>query len=182
VDYLRAGLQLTVEQAAASEADDLDEARASWTAACSICMELPARKRKRFGCLNGCNHAFCLRCIREWRESRTQSRKAVLVCPVCRVLSTFVIPSLRHVTHPDRKARLIEAYRRNLKAIDCVHFARGDGVCPFGKACHYRHQQRAGEDAQAQRLCMGADGTLRVSTPKVTLLDFVATRAKTTPG
>ena len=182
VDYARAGLQLTAAEAAASEADDLDEARASWTAACSICMELPARKRKRFGLLNSCDHAFCLQCIREWRDTRTQSRNAVLVCPVCRVLSAFVIPSLRHVTQPERKARLIDAYRRNLKAIDCVLFARGDGVCTFGTRCHYRHQRRAGEDAEAQRLCMGADGTLRVSAPNVTLLDFVATRAKAGPG
>jgi E3 ubiquitin-protein ligase makorin len=154
---------------------DLAEARQSWTAACSICMELPARQRKRFGCLNACNHAFCLSCIRSWRDSRAQSRNAVLVCPVCRVLSTFVVPSLRHVTHPVRKARLIDAYRRNLKQIDCVHYAGGSGVCPFGSACHYAHRaSHGGGEQRAQRVCLDADGKMRVSAPKVSLLDYAA--------
>lgn len=55
---------------------------------CGICMEKPFMKGLSFGILPGCNHVFCLDCIRSWRtNSETYGADAVRVCPVCRVES-----------------------------------------------------------------------------------------------
>jgi E3 ubiquitin-protein ligase makorin len=72
-------------------------AAASAEVECGICLELVMSKPRigdrRFGLLSGCPHAFCLACIRDWRDGGTardaaehtagkleQARK----CPVCR--------------------------------------------------------------------------------------------------
>jgi hypothetical protein len=58
---------------------------ASADVACSICYEVvvdkPNRTEARFGVLPGCDHAFCLGCIREWRS---QGSTQVRACPMCR--------------------------------------------------------------------------------------------------
>jgi hypothetical protein len=48
--------------------------------------------RCRFGILPGCDHAFCIRCLREWRAKYEQGQ-AIRSCPVCRTVSYFLVPS-----------------------------------------------------------------------------------------
>lgn len=44
-----------------------------------------------------------------------------------------------HAPAPDEKVGIIARYKNKLGSIDCRHFARGDGSCPFGTSCFYRH-------------------------------------------
>ena len=46
----------------------------------------------RFGILPGCNHPFCVPCLRGWRSTYDQG-KIVRACPICRTVSYFVVPS-----------------------------------------------------------------------------------------
>ena len=60
---------------------------------CGICMERVAQKEDpRFGLLD-CEHAFCLGCIRQWRSKHTMSELAIRSCPLCRIVTYFIIPS-----------------------------------------------------------------------------------------
>ena len=35
-------------------------------------------------------------------------------------------------------------WRARLAAIDCMHFRSGEGTCPFGSSCFYRHAYKDG--------------------------------------
>ena len=115
---------------------------------CSICLDVVLEKRdpklRRFGLLENCTHAFCLTCIRSWRRTNSQGRKEVRGCPMCRVVSYFVTPSHVWVEDPEEKAGLIAGYKTKLKGIDCTHYRFGEGTCPFGDSCFYRHVDRYG--------------------------------------
>uniref|UniRef100_A0A7S2WI76 RING-type E3 ubiquitin transferase n=1 Tax=Mucochytrium quahogii TaxID=96639 RepID=A0A7S2WI76_9STRA len=111
---------------------------------CGICLEnIMQTSTKRFGILTGCDHVFCLKCIKDWRSSDTKSSEngQVLVrrCPLCREPSYFVIPCDRMVRDPERKKMLIEGYQQGMGTIHCKHFDRGNGTCPFGTSCFYKH-------------------------------------------
>ena len=74
---------------------------------CAICLECVLEKPRlgdrRFGLLSGCDHAFCLQCIRDWRdggvareapEAQTSSAlEQARRCPICREQSHFITPS-----------------------------------------------------------------------------------------
>jgi hypothetical protein len=119
------------------------ERQASLALECGICLERPSDKSERFGLLTSCDHAFCLRCIKDWRSSdmahKEESRGTVRRCPLCRECSFFIVPCDRMVRDRARKQKLIDAYQANLRQIDCKHFDRGNGTCPFGTSCFYRH-------------------------------------------
>jgi hypothetical protein len=59
------------EQEAADKSAE-DRAAASALVDCAICLECVMSKERigerRFGLLSGCSHAFCLACIRGWRD------------------------------------------------------------------------------------------------------------------
>ena len=78
---------------------------------CGICYECVVDKDERFGLLSGCNHVFCLTCLRNRRGNADQPKQTVRQCPVCRVETSFIIPSSRMVTKPERKKVLIDEYR-----------------------------------------------------------------------
>jgi hypothetical protein len=124
------------------------ERQASLALECGICLERPSDKSERFGLLTSCDHAFCLRCIKGWRSSdmahKEESRGTVRRCPLCRECSFFIVPCDRMVRDPARKNKLIDAYQANLRQIDCKHFDRGNGTCPFGTSCFYRHLYESG--------------------------------------
>lgn len=81
---------------------------------CGICLERIALKEDpRFGLLN-CDHAFCLSCIRTWRSKHTMSDFATKSCPLCRMVTYFIIPSSTWTTNPIEKQKIIDAYKKKL--------------------------------------------------------------------
>ena len=147
------------------------EFSATMETSCGICLECPAAKGKRLGLLLGCNHAFCLDCIRVWRATSDQGKDVVRICPVCRLPSDFVVPCDRLVVDPGRKDALVAAYKANCADIPCKYFNFGHGRCPFGTSCWYAHVTADGTPAD-QRLVVDEDGEIGVY-KKASLLDFV---------
>ncbi|RLN52936.1 hypothetical protein BBJ29_005412 [Phytophthora kernoviae] len=136
-----------------------EEIRLSQDLECGICYENVVAKGERFGLLSGCNHSFCLTCLRNWRGIADQPKQTVRQCPVCRVETNFIIPSGRMVTKPERKKVLIDEYRKNLSGIPCRHFDEGRGTCPFGTSCFYAHRYPDGTLTSRQvRTAVDADG------------------------
>jgi E3 ubiquitin-protein ligase makorin len=149
---------------------------------CAICLESVLGKpagegARRFGLL-ACPHAFCLSCIRNWRASDAADRdSAVRTCPVCRTTSHFVTPSAVWPRSPEEKEEILAAYKAKLGETDCMHFSYGDGRCPFGTSCFYRHAYRDGTlEVRQLRLAGNADGGVQVIGP-VSLASFLDTPA-----
>ncbi|KAK4285516.1 hypothetical protein QN277_002207 [Acacia crassicarpa] len=124
---------------------------------CNICLDRVLSKPKasecKFGMLPECDHAFCLSCIRNWRNSASNSEtdifqiannNTVRTCPVCRKLSYFVIPTPIWYSTKEEKQEIIDNYKANCKLIDCKHFDFGNGNCPFGARCFYKHTVKPG--------------------------------------
>nr|BAC77412.1 makorin ring-zinc-finger protein [Pisum sativum]BAC81564.1 makorin RING finger protein [Pisum sativum] len=122
---------------------------------CNVCLEhvlsKPKPSERKFGLLPECDHAFCLSCIRNWRNSAPSSEfetgnniNTVRTCPVCRQLSYFVIPSGIWYTTKEEKQEIIDNYKANCRLIDCKHFESGNGNCPFGASCFYKHTVKPG--------------------------------------
>ncbi|KAF7836031.1 E3 ubiquitin-protein ligase makorin [Senna tora] len=119
---------------------------------CNICLEhvlsKPKASDRKFGVLPECDHAFCISCIRNWRNSAPSSamgsNNAVRTCPVCRKLSYYVIPSNIWYSTKEEKEEIIDNYKTNCKLIDCKHFDFGNGNCPFGNNCFYKHTVKPG--------------------------------------
>ena len=48
---------------------------------CGICLDIVVDKKcqqeARFGILSGCNHIFCLECIRKWRAAKSYKNTTV---------------------------------------------------------------------------------------------------------
>ncbi|XP_034657905.1 probable E3 ubiquitin-protein ligase makorin-1 [Drosophila subobscura] len=109
---------------------------------CGICFDTimeKAGREKRFGILPNCNHIFCLECIRKWRQAKQFEHKITRACPECRVCSDFVCPSAFWVETKEEKDKLLNDYRAALGAKDCKYFNKGEGKCPFGNKCFYKH-------------------------------------------
>ncbi|XP_039964372.1 probable E3 ubiquitin-protein ligase makorin-1 isoform X1 [Bactrocera tryoni] len=109
---------------------------------CGICFDTimeKAGREKRFGILPNCNHIFCLECIRKWRQAKQFEHKITRSCPECRVSSDFVCPSAFWVETKEEKDKLLSDYRLALGVKDCKYFKKGDGKCPFGNKCFYKH-------------------------------------------
>lgn len=117
---------------------------------CSICLERvlskPTIAQRKFGILPECDHPFCIECIRNWRSNSPSSgidlNTALRACPVCRQHSYFVIPSTTWFSTSEEKQEIIDNYKRKLKSIDCKYFDFGNGTCPFGPICFYKHTIR----------------------------------------
>jgi hypothetical protein len=125
---------------------------------CGICYEVV---KGRFGLLTGCDHVFCIGCIRSWRKKGTENQgaDAVRVCPICRAPSWFIVPSSVHMRGA-RKDALIESYKTNLASIPCKNYEYGVRECPFGGSCFYAHLNPEGDRAQPERprIKIRADG------------------------
>ena len=115
---------------------------------CAVCYEDPMQ----FGLLNACDHVFCLKCVREWRNSKTKDLElrgsnVIKDCPLCRVRSDFVVPSFKFMTGQE-KEKEIQAYKTKLEKIPCKYFNRRGRyyrVCPFGDSCFYAHTDEDGK-------------------------------------
>ena len=143
---------------------------------CAICLERVLSKaalsERRFGLLSHCGHAFCLACIRGWRGAPGDAATAAAseharTCPVCRVRSHYIVPSLTWPRSDEEKAGLMAAYTARLAAVPCRHFDQGRGSCPFGSSCWYAHRYPDGSEAGPAPLRKygTADGELRVVEP-----------------
>ncbi|XP_055383558.1 probable E3 ubiquitin-protein ligase makorin-1 [Condylostylus longicornis] len=109
---------------------------------CGICFDIIMEKNgkeKRFGILPNCNHIFCLECIRKWRQAKQFENKITRSCPECRISSDFVCPSAFWVENKDDKDKVINEYKNALGDKDCKYFNKGEGKCPFGNKCFYKH-------------------------------------------
>jgi E3 ubiquitin-protein ligase makorin len=170
----------------AARAARIAELASSADVECGVCLEVVLSKPRvgdrRFGLLTGCDHAFCLACIRSWRGHADGGGGgldvdgAVRACPLCRSPSAFVTPSATWPATPEAKAAVIEGYKTALSSIECRHWARGRGVCPFGTSCHYRHVDADGREVDRSaglRFVGDAEGSVRPMAG-VRLSDFLA--------
>ncbi|CAK4694609.1 unnamed protein product [Aphanomyces euteiches] len=89
------------------------------------------RQGERFGLLSDCDHAFCLKCVRN-----KDNKETIRNCPVCQADIAFVVPSNRYVQDPKRRAQVIAEYKRNVAQIPCRHFALGRCVLPELSLAH----------------------------------------------
>ncbi|KAF7430510.1 hypothetical protein PC9H_006218 [Pleurotus ostreatus] len=119
---------------------------------CSICFDKPTT----YGLLGGCSHIFCIKCIRQWRDTSDNAPDNIgsdvrKKCPMCRAPSQFITPTSEFVLHgTPEKDRVIAAYKDSMKKVKCRYFeasignSRGRPGCPFGKDCFYLHQNADG--------------------------------------
>ncbi|CAI9103117.1 OLC1v1001558C6 [Oldenlandia corymbosa var. corymbosa] len=130
----------------------LEALKCSQEIECSVCLERvlskPTAAERKFGILSECDHPFCIGCIRNWRSSSPASgmdmNSALRSCPICRKLSYFVIPSVIWYSSKEEKQEIVESYKTKLRSIDCKHFDFGNGSCPFGTSCFYKHTVKPG--------------------------------------
>jgi len=117
---------------------------------CGICMEVVVDKmpktEARFGIMPNCNHCFCLSCLRKWRQAKQFENKIIRACPECRQTSDYICPSKYWMDTSEEKEKLFEDYRANLLKKECKYFDKGQGECPFGNKCFYRHANKEGKD------------------------------------
>eukprot|EP00850_Spirogloea_muscicola_P019666 SM000196S05358 [mRNA] locus=s196:10279:14289:- [translate_table: standard] len=132
----------------------LEQLRRSQEVECGVCLERvlskPRVAERKFGILSGCDHAFCVACIRGWRGATHATPgmdvdRVVRACPVCRVQSHFVTPSVVWYSNAEEKEAIITGYKAKLGGIDCRYFDFGNGNCPFSTSCFYRHAYRDGK-------------------------------------
>ncbi|KAH8832591.1 hypothetical protein DL96DRAFT_1676979 [Flagelloscypha sp. PMI_526] len=117
---------------------------------CCICLEKPTT----YGLLQGCNHVFCLQCIRTWRDPTGKTADVVDAgvnkrCPLCRVPSKFTTPSsIFFPSSNPGKQMVVEEYKSSMARTPCRYFEDSkrnifprlpSPFCPFGKDCFYRH-------------------------------------------
>eukprot|EP00123_Amoebidium_parasiticum_P009999 comp19830_c0_seq1/m.23862 comp19830_c0_seq1/g.23862 ORF comp19830_c0_seq1/g.23862 comp19830_c0_seq1/m.23862 type:complete len:278 (-) comp19830_c0_seq1:96-929(-) len=146
---------------------------------CAVCLDVVTAKstpaQRRFGILENCEHVFCLGCIRTWRTEAV-ANSLVRCCPLCRQPSHYVTPSTVWPATAEEKAAIIDGYKAHLGTVDCKHFRQGEGECPFGSSCFYRHAYPDGTPAVPSLRILGtAEGTLQVQN-KVRLWDFFEAR------
>jgi E3 ubiquitin-protein ligase makorin len=157
----------------------LESLQRSANVECCICYERVLDKsapgERKFGLLS-CEHAFCLGCIRSWRQNVTGGvdvDSAIRTCPICRTPTHFITPSTIWPSTPQEKEAILAGYRSKLASIDCRHFNYGEGTCPFGTSCMYRHMYSDGrlEETGPRRVAVDED-EVRVVQP-VRLSDFI---------
>ncbi|XP_009984963.1 PREDICTED: probable E3 ubiquitin-protein ligase makorin-1, partial [Tauraco erythrolophus] len=116
---------------------------------CGICMdrvyEKPLPEERLFGILPNCSHAYCVGCIRKWRQSRDFQSAVIKACPECRVTSSYYIPHKYWVSDVREKEKLIETFKARTGKMRCKFFVRNRGRCPFKSDCIYLHELPAGQ-------------------------------------
>lgn len=148
---------------------------------CSVCLERvlskPTAAERKFGLLSECDHPFCISCIRNWRSSSPTSgmdvNSALRSCPICRKLSYFVIPSVIWYATKDEKQEIVDSYKARLRSIDCRHFDFGNGACPFGTSCFYKHAYRDGRLEEVVLRHLGDEDGQTVIAKDIRLSDFL---------
>ncbi|KAJ8538409.1 hypothetical protein K7X08_014949 [Anisodus acutangulus] len=158
----------------------LDLLKRSQEIECSVCLERVLSKsttaERKFGILSECDHPFCVSCIRNWRGSSSSGmdiNSALRACPICRKLSYFVIPSVIWYFTKEEKDEIVDNYKNKLRSIDCKHFDFGNGTCPFGISCFYKHQYRDGRLEEVVLRHLGSEDGSTVIAKNIRLSDFL---------
>ncbi|CAN6567328.1 unnamed protein product [Malus baccata var. baccata] len=160
----------------------LEALKCSQEIECSVCLERvlskPTVAERKFGILSECDHPFCISCIRNWRSSSPTSgmdvNSALRACPICRKLSYFVIPSVIWYKSKEEKQEIVDSYKARLRSIDCKHFDFGNGNCPFGTSCFYKHAYRDGCLEEVALRHLGNEDGQTVIATNIRLSDFLA--------
>ncbi|OVA07008.1 zinc finger protein [Macleaya cordata] len=148
---------------------------------CSVCLDRvlskPTAAERKFGLLSECDHPFCISCIRNWRSNSPTSgmdvNTALRACPICRKLSYFVIPSVIWYSTQEEKQDIVCSYKARLSSIDCRYFDFGNGTCPFGSSCFYKHAYRDGSLEEVVLRHLGAEDGNTVIAKDIRLSDFL---------
>ncbi len=97
-------------------------------------------------------------------------------CPLCRVVTYFIIPSNTWTIDSIEKQKIIDGYKKKLGEIHCKYYSSGDGVCPFGGSCFYAHKNRDGSaDRPALRAYVDKNENLKI-VRETRLCDFIDLR------
>lgn len=92
---------------------------------------------------------------------------------MCRVTTHFITPSTVWPSTPAEKEAIVAGYKAKLASIDCRHFNYGEGTCPFGTSCMYRHAYPDGRlEESAPRRVAADEGEVHFVQP-VRLSDFI---------
>ncbi|KAJ3058408.1 hypothetical protein HDU99_006815, partial [Rhizoclosmatium hyalinum] len=77
------------------------------------------------------------------------------------------------ITDEAGKEAALEAYKKRMNRIDCKHYNFGEGTCPFGTSCLYRHVRKDGtvDEGRVRFVVGGQEGEARVI-GAVQLFDF----------
>ncbi|XP_031487694.1 E3 ubiquitin-protein ligase makorin isoform X1 [Nymphaea colorata] len=158
----------------------LEALRRSQEIECCVCLDRvlskPTPAERKFGLLSECDHPFCISCIRNWRSNFATSgmdvNSTLRACPICRKLSYFVIPSVIWFSSAEEKQEIINSYKAKLRSIDCKYFDFGNGSCPFGTSCFYKHAYRDGRIEEISLRHLGADDGITVIAKDIRLSDF----------
>ncbi|XP_010558901.1 PREDICTED: E3 ubiquitin-protein ligase makorin-like, partial [Tarenaya hassleriana] len=148
---------------------------------CSVCLDRvlskPTPAERKFGLLTECDHPFCIQCIRNWRSSAPVSgmdvNNTLRACPICRKRSYFVVPSVVWYSTPEEKNEIINTYKAKLRSIDCKHFNFGNGTCPFGTSCFYKHAYPDGRLEEVVLRHLGSQDGEIVIADNIRLSDFL---------
>ncbi|KAG5238494.1 RING-type E3 ubiquitin transferase C3H [Salix suchowensis] len=147
---------------------NLDLLKYSQEIECSVCLDRvlskPTVAERKFGLLSECDHPFCISCIRNWRSSSPTSGMD---------LSYFVIPSVIWYSSKEEKQEIVDTYKEKLRSIDCKHFDFGNGNCPFGTSCFYKHAYRDGRLEEVVLRHLGAEDGQSLIAKNIRLSDFL---------
>ncbi|XP_068638438.1 E3 ubiquitin-protein ligase makorin-like [Aristolochia californica] len=160
----------------------LEALRHSQEIECSVCLDRVLSKstaaERKFGILSECDHPFCISCIRNWRSNSPTSgmdvNSALRACPICRKPSHFVIPSVIWYSTKEEKQEIVDSYKTKLSSIDCRYFDFGNGSCPFGSSCFYKHAYRDGNLEEVVLRHLGAEDGNTVIAKNTRLSDFLS--------
>ncbi|KAF8111824.1 hypothetical protein N665_0072s0036 [Sinapis alba] len=159
----------------------LEALKLSQEVECCVCLERvlskPTPAEQKFGLLTECDHDFCIGCIRNWHNSSPSTgmdvNSTLRDCPIYRKLSYFVVPSVIWFSAPEEKKEIMDNYREKLRSIDCKHFNLGDGNCPFGTSCLYKHAFHDGRLEEVVLRHLDAEDGQTVIAKDIRLSDFL---------
>ncbi|TPX39063.1 hypothetical protein SeMB42_g06489 [Synchytrium endobioticum] len=122
---------------------------------CAVCFEKPTV----YGLLPECDHIFCIDCVRQWRDRSNKTEalansNVIRECPVCRIESSYVIPTPILADSPELKGDIVAAYKERVAKIPCKYFLRSQAMdrrCPFGDGCLYAHNDANGRRVSGVR-------------------------------
>lgn len=99
--------------------------------------------------------------------------QALRTCPICRIATHYITPSTVWPQTEEEKEEILNGYKAKLASIDCKYFNFGEGTCPFGTSCMYKHAYLDGrlEDSMPRRVAVD-EGEVKFVQP-VRLSDFL---------
>jgi hypothetical protein len=103
---------------------------------CNICLSDIYKTNKRFGLLIGCDHKFCVQCIKTHRSFPDTPRDSRMACPTCRQYSNNFFSSKVFLSGEKKIKEYIE-YEKRCSKKKCRYGALN--LCPHGDVCHFKH-------------------------------------------